>query len=1101
MAARISMPKSPALRPVLSGAPRLVGKDGRGSALAARDAAVLAYLALEGPTSRRHLIDMLWPEAEPDLARNALRQRLFQLNRRAGGDLVIGGELLELAERIGVDGAAAESEPELLHGCDCADWPLFEQWLDARRAERASAGREALAAAAESAERDGRLGDAQALAAKILALAPLHEDGHRRVMRIHYLNGDRAAAIAAFEHCERLLKDELGVKPGPALRALLHTVEGAAAAVPTRRPGSLPATVLRPPRLIGRAAELAAVLSAAVAGRGVWLVGEAGMGKSRLLAEWAGDMPAALLLRARPDDAATPYATLARALRALLLAVPSGSADVRASALAAVLPELAAGPARITATPAQLRKATAALVATAMHAGMEWLVVDDLHFADEASIGILAAVIDGEVALRVAFAERPGEGSPAAAALRDALLDARAVELVTLSPLDAAALHELITSLGLPDLDADRLAPLLAQHSGGNPLYVLETLKQMVLDGPSARLPRPSQVGLLIEKRLRRLSLPALALARIAAVAGTDFSVPLAESLLTANALELADAWAELEAAQVFRAGGFAHDLVHDAALRLVPQPVAQALHRRIAAYVERAGGTVERVAHHWRGALDAERAVPALRAAAQAALALFQRPAALLHLEQAVSFLLQLGRASEAFALQLDVLALLQGHDSGVRHEAAVERLRQIAVTPGERVRCAIALAILRHIQGREEDALLAIESCRDDAATAAAPDRSELCNVLGTVLRSVGRVDAALAAHREALALARAAELRDALPGCLNNLALALLEANDAAQAAQAFDESARLERDPMTRARVLNNLGIAREEGGQPQAALEARRDALDLLRGQDGVEFARANILTSMVGNARVLQRYAEALALLDEADRTGLPATHWRTSSLHGARAALWIDLGVFDRADAAITSALQSAASDGALADALLIQAGCRLARGSAATDLLDRCDALLRTRADRRTIRLARFRRALASEPEAAKALATQELELEAAYGNRAAQVPFGFALVQAELAQGNADAALAAAERAVETMRTAHPLLVTPIEVRHALWKAMCATGHAGAPALIVQLEGELLAVADQHVPSEFRHSFLRSVRFNQQLLRDAVTSRASR
>ena len=53
--------------------------DGSSVALAPRDAALLAWLVLEGPTPRARLADLLWPASGPEAARNTLRQRLFQL--------------------------------------------------------------------------------------------------------------------------------------------------------------------------------------------------------------------------------------------------------------------------------------------------------------------------------------------------------------------------------------------------------------------------------------------------------------------------------------------------------------------------------------------------------------------------------------------------------------------------------------------------------------------------------------------------------------------------------------------------------------------------------------------------------------------------------------------------------------------------------------------------------------------------------------------------------------------------------------------------------------------------------------------------------------
>jgi len=66
-------------------------------------AALLAWLALEGPTPRMRLAQLLWPDSEPEAARNALRQRLFQLRRQLGTELVSGSTTLALAEGVSHD--------------------------------------------------------------------------------------------------------------------------------------------------------------------------------------------------------------------------------------------------------------------------------------------------------------------------------------------------------------------------------------------------------------------------------------------------------------------------------------------------------------------------------------------------------------------------------------------------------------------------------------------------------------------------------------------------------------------------------------------------------------------------------------------------------------------------------------------------------------------------------------------------------------------------------------------------------------------------------------------------------------------------------------
>ena len=120
----------------------------------------------------------------------------------------------------------------------------------------ASAARRARGAAlvelADMAERARDYADALSHAQELLALEPLSEAAHRRVMRLHYLRGDRAAALLAFDRCEQLLKDEVGAKPSADTLALLATIEQSAAS-PTAVVSLLPTGRARyPPRCNGR---------------------------------------------------------------------------------------------------------------------------------------------------------------------------------------------------------------------------------------------------------------------------------------------------------------------------------------------------------------------------------------------------------------------------------------------------------------------------------------------------------------------------------------------------------------------------------------------------------------------------------------------------------------------------------------------------------------------------------------------------------------------------------------------------------------------------------------------------------------------------------
>jgi DNA-binding SARP family transcriptional activator/tetratricopeptide (TPR) repeat protein len=636
--------------------------------LAGPDAALLAWLALEGPTPRNRLAALLWPDKPLETARNSLRQRLFQLRRALGVDLV-DGDARQLALAAGVTHDLAESD-EVLEGAAAGIDGEFAQWLALQRERRRARVRRSLTELAAMAEAARDWDDALVHAGELLALEPLSEEAHRRVMRLHYLAGDRAAALLAFDRCERLLKDEVGAQPSAETVALLATIEREAAGSGLVARPAVPAAVLRPPRVVGRDAELRLLRQALDDGVTVLLSGEAGSGKSRLLAELGAAAGRRLVgVGARPGDALVPYVLAARLLRALLAVDGVRPAEPQRAELARVLPEFGTPPSRAPGEVlARLVAAIEPIVAQAGASGVAAVAVDDLQFADAASVELLQAVV-GSAGVGWVVALRPAELPPAAQALVARHEAASGTLRVELQPLAVEAVSALLEQLGLPGIGGTAQAAALHRRTGGNPLYLLETLKAVLearsaapdgptgspaagagLPGAAPAWPRADSVQRLIQQRLARLGPLALKVARCAAVAGADLSAPLVAQVLGLRPLDLADAWAELEAAEVLVDGGFAHDLIAEAALASVPRAIARPLHAEVAAWLDTAGGEPGRIAAHWLAAGEPRRAAPALRAAARRAdAALRKDEAAALH-AQAAELLEAAGERSAAF-------------------------------------------------------------------------------------------------------------------------------------------------------------------------------------------------------------------------------------------------------------------------------------------------------------------------------------------------------------------------------------------------------------------------------------------------------------------
>src|SRR5882672_217968 len=301
----------------LLGSPKLALANGRELALERKDAALLALLVLDGPTARAQAAAMVWPDVDDNRARNSLRQRLFRLRRATGRDVVIADSMLRLAGDIDHDLAALPQrladDPdwgrgELLGLADYSDCEQLAQWVEVAREQWRATRRDVLADAAYRLEQEGEIAAAIRFAERLIADDPLLEHAHRRLMRLHYLRGDRAAALTVYQRLSEVLQDELAAAPGTETAELAALIEGSGALPGTVRT-STPVAVLRPPRLIGRDTEQRQLDRAWNDERAVLLLGDPGIGKTRLLTDFAAER-GGVLFGARPGDAHVPFSLL-----------------------------------------------------------------------------------------------------------------------------------------------------------------------------------------------------------------------------------------------------------------------------------------------------------------------------------------------------------------------------------------------------------------------------------------------------------------------------------------------------------------------------------------------------------------------------------------------------------------------------------------------------------------------------------------------------------------------------------------------------------------------------------------------------------------------
>ncbi len=657
-------------------------------------AAMLAYLALEGPTRRAALTSLLWPDTREVAARNNLVHLLRKLRLSADAVPVVGSEVLSLAGELNADVLDAQEafvrgehaafllfEGDVLQGLVYDDLPDLDLWVEAQRERWREWQAVALRQEVQRREEQGQYDAALTLALTLRDLDPASEAAWRRLMRLHYLRGDRSAALKAFHRCEEVLRREFGVEPLPETQELARQIEGGQmpAISPAATPAALPLSVLRPPVLIGREREWALMERAWQAGQVIYLQGAPGVGKTRLALDFAASKGAFIVNEGRPGDARHPKSSSARAFQNMHARASSvRPPDWVKREMSRYIPEFVAegfeAPPISDATDLlRFRQAMLEFLRlTTSH--LQTHIIDDFQYFDPASLEDGAymfsqARVPGEehhVAPLICIF-RKNELAPENEAIMRETIEAGFTVMIEVEPLDAACMESLLDSLGVGASEAVRQGA--AQYSGGNPLFLLETLKhlmethQLGATFPRRLAPSP-KVWEMVTRRLERLSPPALQAARAAAVLQSDFDLEQVAAVLGAPLLNLVSAWEELQAAQIMQGDRFSHDLVYEAVDGAMPATVRHLLHRSAARTLERFGAPASRIAHHWVSGDKLEMASTWLLRAAQDALDTFDLPEAAEFFGKAAGAFdaaHEPGRAREARETQRELLARME--------------------------------------------------------------------------------------------------------------------------------------------------------------------------------------------------------------------------------------------------------------------------------------------------------------------------------------------------------------------------------------------------------------------------------------------------------
>jgi hypothetical protein len=692
-------------------------------------------------------------------------------------------------------------------------------------------------------------------------------------------------------------------------------------------------------RLVGRDAALAvlrAALQGTARGRGelVLLAGEAGIGKTALAAELArqADAAGALVLWGQcwQGEAVPAYWPWVQVLRAAAEADPEAALG-DAGRLLSGGDGAPAGRGEEPAA-ARFRLFDAVVRVLAGLAGRQplVLVLDDLHWADEASLRLLR------------FAARHLAPSPvlllgtyrdleAPARLQQVAGAGQVVPLAGLAPAEVAALMAAVTG----DRPPEALAADVWRRTGGNPFFVRELSRLLAAQPPGGGLPAaPAVLDSIrdtLERRLARLSQPCAEVLAVAAVAGPQVGLEVLARVLPDRGSDLPDLLGEAVRARVLTAPEqplgpyrFAHDLFRETVYGGLPAAQRAALHLAVgraleALRAEGAGVHAAELAAHFLAAASSGATAEAAQAVRWSAVAAGEATARLAfedardHAERALLALDLVERPDPATRLEL-LLDLAEararaGDGPGARatHLEAAALARRLG-HGASLARAAVGVHALGAPTGSARDQQIGLLA---EAAEALAGQRTPLrARVLACLARELhhsweeGNLARAPAVAEEAVALARQLGDPAALAFCLLALHDARWRPGGAAERLPVVEEMLALaaaagDRELLAQARLLRAVALVELGDVAGRTELEEYCRLAEEL----GNAGARWGALSRRAAAAMLAGRLRDARALAEQAGELGERIGEPDAESVSGAQ--LW-ELGRFDARRSAV---------------------------------------------------------------------------------------------------------------------------------------------------------------------------------------------------
>ena len=653
---QFALPPASILRIHLLGPPDVEGM-GRPLTIPRRQTRALLYRLGNRlqPVPREHLCSLFWPDTPEITARRNLSHLLTHLRRAlptpevlliaedhvalnpdlAWSDTVVFEQLCTTQETqrrsATLQQAVGLYRGTFLAGFSLPAGPEFEIWAALERSAWERLYLETLASLVEKKMVQGNYQAAIDHAQHYLAIDDLAEEMHRRLITLYAASGDRSAALRQFERCTVALERELGVSPLPQTRAAYEAV--IAGRVPSP-PQVAPAEWMTLPSLdaplVGRNHEMhrleQAYASAQLSqGKFVLILGESGVGKSRLMQEFVANLAGEATVVVGGGHEAErdlPYWPLVEALHPHLQTtinqVMAGFEPLNLAPLAGLWPDLQSILPRVPLLePSQERaRLFQALVHFLLTLASQRrpliLCLDNLHWADETTLawlGYLARQLI-HTPLMVLGAYR-SEQATTVAALRTELMRLGLLEEISLEGLPQHEILRLVRRLSGQKYGGERFSQRLHQETDGNLFFLLETLRAMFEAGALwqdetgwtfegvdetnedyRKLPLPESVGEAIQTRLGYLSAQGRQILEAGAVIGCRFRFDLLRTASGRREPEVVEALDELLARHMIVENDdgyrFKHNLIRTAVYRNLSYGRRRLLHRRAAETLEK---------------------------------------------------------------------------------------------------------------------------------------------------------------------------------------------------------------------------------------------------------------------------------------------------------------------------------------------------------------------------------------------------------------------------------------------------------------------------------------------------------------------------------